>query len=74
MAKSTVWEILILPLMVVNPNYYMLAGCYKTRMADRLIRAPDERTGPAALDREPIVLPEQRKQAVNRVRDILSSR
>lgn len=36
-----------------------------------LFRAPDDRSGPAALDREPIVLPEQRKNAVNRIRDAL---
>jgi hypothetical protein len=41
-------------------------------MADKLVREPDERSGPAVLDREPILLPEQRKEAVNRVRDLFN--
>lgn len=37
----------------------------------KILRAPDERTGPALLDREPVILPEQRKQLVRRVREQL---
>lgn len=36
---------------------------------DDLFRAPDDRSGPAVLDREPILLPEQRKNAVRKIRD-----
>jgi len=31
-------------------------------MPDRLIREPDERSGPAALGREPVILPDKRKR------------
>lgn len=31
-------------------------------MADKLFREPDERSGPAVLGREPVVLPEKRKE------------
>ena len=31
---------------------------------DSLIREPDEDTGPALMNREPILFPEQRKKAV----------
>lgn len=37
----------------------------------KLFRPPDEQSGPAFLDREPVVLPEQRKSFVQRVRDSL---
>lgn len=46
---------------------------YQAAMPDgdmNLIRSPDERSGPAILDREPILLPEQRKRLVDRIRDI----
>ena len=41
-------------------------------MADQLIREPDERSGPALAGREPILLPEQRKKAAERVRQALN--
>lgn len=39
-------------------------------MADNeLFREPDENTGPAVLNREPMLLPEQRKKAVEKSRE-----
>jgi len=35
------------------------------------IREPDENSGPALLGREPVVLPDERKEAANRVKDRL---
>lgn len=35
-------------------------------MAEDLIREPDEDSGPAVLDREPVVLPEQRKNIADK--------
>lgn len=37
----------------------------------RLFRSPDEMSGPAVMDREPILLPEARKEAVGAVKDAL---
>lgn len=36
-----------------------------------LVRRPDERSGPAVLDREPILLPRARRRMVDRVKDAL---
>lgn len=36
-----------------------------------LFRSPDENSGPAVLDREPIVLPQQRKKAIRRIKDLV---
>jgi len=36
-----------------------------------LFREPDERSGPAILDREPILFPEQRKEAKGRVERLI---
>jgi len=33
---------------------------------DSLIREPDENSGPAIFNREPIILPEQRKEVVEK--------
>lgn len=38
---------------------------------NRLVRKPDSRSGPAVLDREPVVLPEQRKRVADRLKDAL---
>lgn len=41
-------------------------------MADELFREPDERSGPAILNREPVLLPEQRKRVARRVREMVN--
>lgn len=38
----------------------------------KFFSAPDERSGPALLDREPVILPEQRKKLARRVREALN--
>lgn len=40
-------------------------------MPNRLFRQPDERSGPAILDREPVILPDARKEARDRVREMM---
>lgn len=40
-------------------------------MARKLVSEPSENSGPAMLDREPVILPEQRKEATRRVKRML---
>ena len=40
-------------------------------MSEDIIREPDENSGPALADREPILFPEQRKQIVDEIKDRL---
>lgn len=40
-------------------------------MADELFREPDAQSGPAILNREPILFPEQRKDLTRRVRRMM---
>jgi hypothetical protein len=40
-------------------------------MPNRLFRKPDKRSGPAVLDREPVILPDARKDARERVRRMM---
>ena len=38
----------------------------------RLFREPDEDSGPALLDREPVILPEERKEVAERVKSVVN--
>lgn len=40
-------------------------------MARKLVSEPSENSGPAVLNREPVLLPEQRKKAARRVKRML---
>lgn len=53
----------------VVDTFKVLYRVYTGVMPDkRLLRKPDERSGPALMDREPILLPEHRKDAAKEMR------
>lgn len=53
------------------PTFKYVYVIYTVAMANNLLRAPDENSGPALMGREPVLLPEQRKEFARSVRDKL---
>lgn len=72
MADNTLWRPVRVPIGADGRvKYDATQSGYGYIMADQnLFRAPDENSGPAVLGREPVVLPEARKNAMDRVRDL----
>lgn len=65
LADSPVWSSSTIP--VSLSTYAVLVI---NAMAGDLFRMPDSRSGPAILDREPVVLPSARRKLARKVRNI----
>lgn len=78
--KDSLWRNVLLPLIYNKRTSFLVPEVVLNPVVmsagndQELLRSPDEDSGPAFLDREPVVLPEQRKQFVNRVRERLQNR